>query len=108
MYFNQDLEEVQYFNPRDTIANIFFQIFYDKNFFKKINFLEEEKLIIAKKTVFFKNEKFNISIFFEKSPLIIRKIKVQNMNETITYSILNPNFNPLLDEDFFSLIKMKS
>ena len=103
MYFNQDLEEVQYFNPRKSIANIFFQIFFDKHFFNNANFHEKEKSLLINKKIIFENQEYNASIIFEKSPLIIRKIKIQNADDITTYSILDPNFNPLLDDSFFSM-----
>ena len=103
MYFNQDLEEVQYFNPHNSVANIFFQIFFDKHFFNNANFHKKEKTLLINKTIVFENQEYNMSIIFEKSPLIIRKIKIQNADNITTYSILNPNFNPLLDDSFFSM-----
>ena len=104
MYFNQDLEEVQYFNPRNSIANIFFQIFFDKYFFDDANFHEKEKSLLIYKTIVFENQEYGVSIIFEKSPLIIRKIKIENEGNTTTYSILDPNFNPSLDDGLFSLV----
>jgi outer membrane lipoprotein-sorting protein len=104
MYFNQDLEEVQYFNPRNSIANIFFQIFFDKYFFNDANFHEKEKSLLIYKTIVFENQEYGVSIIFEKSPLIIRKIKIENEGNITTYSILDPNFNPSLDDGLFSLV----
>ena len=104
MYFNQDLEEVQYFNPHNSIANIFFQIFFDKYFFNDANFYEKEKSLFIDKTIAFENQEYSVSIIFEKSPLIIRKIKIQNDGNITTYSILDPNFNPSLDDRLFSLV----
>ncbi|SVA93922.1 uncharacterized protein METZ01_LOCUS146776 [marine metagenome] len=104
MYFNQDLEEVQYFNPRKSIANIFFQIFFDKYFFNDANFHEKEKSLLIYKTIVFENQEYGVSIIFEKSPLIIRKIKIENEGNITTYSILDPNFNPSLDDGLFSLV----
>ena len=43
MYFNHDLNEVEYFNPTKTIGNIFYQIFYDNNFFKKTQSNDSKK-----------------------------------------------------------------
>ena len=104
MYFNQDLEEVQYFNPRKSIAKIFFQIFFDKYFFNDANFHEKEKSLFISKTIIFESQEYNVTIIFEKSPLIIRKIQIQNAGNITTYSILDPNFNPILDDGFFSLV----
>ena len=104
MYFNQDLEEVQYFNPRKSISKIFFQIFFDKYFFNDTNFHEKEKSLFISKTIIFESQEYNVTIIFEKSPLIIRKIQIQNAGNITTYSILDPNFNPILDDGFFSLV----
>ena len=104
MYFNQDLEEVQYFNPRKSIAKIFFQIFFDEYFFNDANFHEKEKSLFINKTIIFESQEYNVTIIFEKSPLIIRKIQIQNAGNITTYSILDPNFNPILDDGFFSLV----
>ena len=104
MYFNQDLEEVQYFNPRNSIAKIFFQIFFDKYFFNDANFHEKEKSLFINKTIIFESQEYNVTIIFEKSPLIIRKIQIENAGNITTYSILDPNFNPILDDGFFSLV----
>ena len=38
MYYNKDLEEVQYFNPKETAGNLLLNIFYEEDFlsnFKK-------------------------------------------------------------------------
>ena len=104
MYFNQDLEEVQYFNPRKSIAKIFFQIFFDEYFFNDASFHEKEKSLFITKTIIFESQEYNVTIIFEKSPLIIRKIQIQNAGNITTYSILDPNFNPILDDGFFSLV----
>ena len=37
MYFNKDLKEVEYFNPKKTMADIFFRVFNDELFFDKAN-----------------------------------------------------------------------
>ena len=35
MYFNVDLQEVEYFNTKNSIADIFFDVFYDEEFFRE-------------------------------------------------------------------------
>jgi len=104
MYFNQDLKEVQYFNPHKSVAKIFFQIFFDNYFFNGASAYEKENSLLINKIIIFENQEYNVSIIFEKSPLVIRKIKIQNDGNITTYSILDPNFNPLLDNDMFSLV----
>ena len=41
---------------------------------------------------------------FEDSPLVIRKININDENSKITYSIIDPNFNPNFDIKFFSMV----
>ena len=41
MYYNLDLKEVEYFNPKNTAAKIFFDFFYDKKFFEDVRFNDE-------------------------------------------------------------------
>ena len=39
MYFNVDLQEVEYFNPKNTIADMFFDFFYSKTFLNEGEFI---------------------------------------------------------------------
>lgn len=103
MYFNQDLEEVEYFNPKKTIANVFFKVFYDESFFDNSNFKEKENSIIIEKNIKFDNDDIFMKIYFEKSPLILRKLEIKNIDGLTSYSIVNPNFNPILNKKLFSL-----
>ena len=82
----------------------FFRYFFDKYFFNDANFHEKEKSLLIYKTIVFENQEYGVSIIFEKSPLIIRKIKIENEDNITTYSILDPNFNPSLDDGLFSLV----
>ncbi len=79
MYFNHDLNEVEYFNPTKTIGNIFYQIFYDNNFFNKTQLMIQTNSITA-----------------------IKNIK------NIVFSILNINHNPNFDKKFFSMTDPRS
>ena len=103
MYFNQDLEEVQYFNPEKSIAGIFFKIFNEPGFFLSSEVFEKEQTLIIEKKIISKNEDVNLEILFEKNPLIIRKITLENLEERIIFSIFNTNFNPIIKKDFFSM-----
>jgi len=103
MYFNQDLEEVEYFNPQKTIANVFFKFFYDQSFFDNSVFKEKENSIIIEKNIKFDNDEIFMKIYFEKSPLILRKLEIKNIDGITSYSIVNPNFNPILNKKLFSL-----
>ena len=103
MYFNHDLNEVEYFNPTKTIGNIFYQIFYDNNFFNKTQLMIQTNSITAIKNIRIDEEEVVLSIYFEQNPLILRKIEIKKNNENIIFSILNINHNPNFDKKFFSM-----
>ena len=104
MYFNKDLNELEYFNPKKTAAKVFFDIFNKKNYFIDSKFINEKNFIKIKKEISLnKDEKFELVLVFEKNPTIIRNIKIINQDNSWEYSLLNHNFNPELSSDFFSM-----
>ena len=104
MYFNHELNEVEYFNPTKTIGNIFYQIFYDNDFFKKTKLMIQKNSITAIKNVEIEGEGVILSIYFEQNPLILRKIEIKKNSESIVFSISNINHNPNFDKNLFSMI----
>ena len=103
MYFNIDLSEVQYFNPNNTAAEIFFDFFYNQKFLDKAEFFLEKNSFSFVKTMTLNNETNNVKIFFEESPIKLRKIEIVNSQGKISFTIINPNYNPDLDDEIFSL-----
>jgi len=103
MYYNLDLKEVEYFNPKNTVAKIFFDFFYDKNFLEGIKFNNENNSFDFIKKIKIKDEINNIKIIFEKSPIRLRKIEISNSEGLTSFTIVNANYNPILDDKMFSL-----
>jgi len=104
MYYNKDLEELEYFNPQKTQAKIFFDIFFKENFFEDSAYSEKEKVLEIKKNITLKDdENIGVKIIFEKKPILIRKIEIIKDDEIITYSISDHNFFPSLDDKMFSM-----
>ncbi len=103
MYFNVDLSEVQYFNPNNTAAEIFFDFFYNQKFLDKAEFFLENNSFSFAKTMTLNNETNNVEIFFEESPIKLRKIEIINAQGKTSFTIINPNYNPDLDDEIFSL-----
>ena len=104
MYFNKDLEELEYFNPQKNQAKIFFDIFFKKNYFENSLFSEKEKVVELNKKIFLEgSEVIDLKIIFEKKPTLIRKIEIKNNNEVTTYSISDHNFHPSFDKKMFSM-----
>ena len=103
MYFNVDLEEVEYFSTKNSIADVFFNVFYDEEFFYNSEIVEKKNTIEIKKIISTKEEKREILLFFEKSPLIIKQIKIKENNGYRVMTFINPNFNISYRENFFSI-----
>ena len=103
MYYNHDLKEVEYFNPKNTVAKIFFDFFYDKKFLEGIKFNNEKNSFDFVKKIKIKDEINNIKIIFEKSPIKLRKIEISNSDSFTSFAIINANYNPVLDDKIFSL-----
>ena len=103
MYYNVDLKEVEYFNPKNTVAKIFFDFFYDKRFLEDIKFNNDNNSFNFIKRIKIKDDIYNIKIIFEKSPIKLRKIEISNSEGLTSFTIVNANYNPDLDDNLFSL-----
>tara|TARA_B100000029_G_scaffold110309_1_gene102173 strand:+ start:1230 stop:1820 length:591 start_codon:yes stop_codon:yes gene_type:complete len=104
MYFNKDLQEVEYFNTRKSEANIFFEILKNKNFLDNAEIKGGKKNIIVKKKYKFDENIYLAELIFEQNPNLLRKIKV-GFNETnYTISFFNHSFNQDFRKNFFSLV----
>jgi len=103
MYFNKDLSEVQYFNPKDTPAEIFMNIFTSFDFFENSKIIRKKSYFFLEKNVFIENEKHKIKVYFEEMPLELRKIDISGNISNFSLSIINLNFNPFFDKSIFSL-----
>ena len=103
MYFNVDLNEVQYFNPDKTVAEFFFNLFYKKNFLDDAEIVLDKDIYGLKKNITIQDEDNLIKVFFEKSPLKLRKIELTNSQGTVSFGITNINYNPDLNDKLFSL-----
>ena len=103
MYFNVDLEEVEYFSTKNSIADIFFNVFYEEKFFYNSKIVEKKNTIEIKKIISTNEEKKEILIFFEKNPLIIKQIKIKENEGYRVMTFINPNFNISFRKNFFSI-----
>ena len=103
MYFNVDLEDVEYFNTKNSISDIFFNVFFDKDFFNNSKIVEKKNTIEIKKIISTSEEKREILIFFERNPLLIKQIKIKENEGYRVMTFINPNFNISFRESFFSI-----
>tara|TARA_Y100001960_G_scaffold40094_1_gene38955 strand:- start:629 stop:961 length:333 start_codon:yes stop_codon:yes gene_type:complete len=104
MYFNKDLQEVEYFNTRKSEANIFFQILKNKNFLDDAEIKDGKKNIIVKKKYRFDEIIYLAELIFEQNPYLLRKIKVSFNENYYTISFFNHSFNQDFRKNFFSLV----
>ena len=105
MYYNYDLEEDEFFNPKNTNAWVFYDIFRNPLFFEDGNIeIKNNELVLEKKGVAKDEKNFLIRVFFEKKPLVLRSIEVIIENENLKLSIYNHRYYEEFDKDFFKLI----
>tara|TARA_B100001057_G_scaffold464077_1_gene518884 strand:+ start:953 stop:1549 length:597 start_codon:yes stop_codon:yes gene_type:complete len=105
MYYNYELEEDEFFNPKNTNAWFIYEIFRNNLFFDNSLITEENKELILEKKGFNNEDKyFTIKLYFEKKPLVLRAVEVIYDDEFLKLSIFNHNYNEEFDENFFKLI----
>ena len=105
MYFNYELEEDEFFDPRNTSAWFFYNIFRNPFFFKEAVIKKGDKeLIIERNGSDEELGNYLIRVYFEDSPLILRKIEVLINGDLMLLSIFNHKYNENFDKDFFKLI----
>ena len=108
MYYNYELEEDEFFNPKDTNAWFFYDIFRNPIFFKDgIMEVQDKELVIKKRGIDNEGRNYLIKIFFEESPLMLRRIEISFDDNFLKLSIFNHTYNESFDKQFFKLINPK-
>ena len=108
MYYNYELEEDEFFNPKNTNAWFFYDIFRNPYFFEDSKIVLKDKEIILNKSGFDSEEtKYLIKVYFENNPVILRKIEVFINDAFLQISIFDHNYNEDFDKSFFKLINPK-
>ena len=108
MYYNYELEEDEFFNPKNTNAWFFYDIFRNPYFFEDSKIIVKNNEIILNKSGFDSEEtKYLINIYFENNPVILRKIEVFINDAFLQISIFDHNYNEDFDKNFFKLISPK-
>ena len=108
MYYNYELEEDEFFDPKNTNAWFFYDIFRNPGFFEDSKLKLKNKEIILEKSGFNNEQtKYLINVYFENNPMILRKIEVFINDEFLQISIFNHSYNEDFDKNFFKLINPK-
>ncbi len=105
MYYDYVLEEDEFFNPKNTNAWFFYDIFRNPYFFEDGEIeVKNNELLLEKKGIDNEEKNFVIRVLFEKQPLILRGIEVVVNDDILKLSIYNHSYNEVFDKSFFKLI----
>ena len=108
MYYDYTLEEDEFFNPKNTNAWFFYDIFRDPLFFEDgIIEVNNNEILLEKKGTDNEENSFVIRVLFEKNPLVLRGIEVVINDDVLKLSIYNHSYNEVFDKNFFKLINPK-
>ena len=108
MYYNYELEEDEFFNPKNTNAWFFYNIFRNPHFFEKSKLLiKQNEIILEESGVNHEKTQYLIKVYFENKPIILRKIEIFINDDFLEISIFNHNYNENFDKDLFKLINPK-
>jgi len=108
MYYNYELEEDEFFDPKNTNAWFFYDIFMNPIFFDdSLIEIKNNELTIVKKGLYNDEQSYLIKLYFEKNPLVLRNIEVIINDDILKLSIFNHNYNEEYEKDFFKLINPK-
>ncbi len=104
MYYNYDLDEDEFFDPKDTSAWFFFEIFNNLEFLLDSKIIFENKNIVLEKKGLTNNEDYNLKIYMENKPVLLRKIELILPNDEISLSFFDHNYNEEFPKKYFKLI----
>ena len=108
MYYNYELEEDEFFNPKNTNAWFFYDIFRNPYFFEDSKIVvKDNEIMLEKSGLDSEKTEYLINVYFENNPVILRKIEVFINGEFLQISIFDHNYNENFDESFFKLINPK-
>ena len=91
MYYNYDLDEDEFFNPNDTSAWFFSDIFNNPGEFFNTNskITSKNNYVILEKKIVSDLESYKIAVYFENKPLLLRKIKLNYNDNNLNISLFN-------------------
>jgi len=108
MYYDYVLEEDEFFNPKNTNAWFFYDIFRNPLFFEDAKVeVKNNELLLEKKGTDNEEKNFVIRVIFEKKPLVLRGVEVIINDDILKLSIYNHSYNEVFHKDLFKLINPK-
>ena len=85
------------------MGQFFLDLFNRENFLSKTSITHKIGYLYITKEIYLDEILHTINIYFEKNPIQLRKIEVKNKLSTMSFTLLNPDFNPNLQDQIFSL-----
>ena len=107
MYYNFELDEDEFFDPQNTSAWFFFDIFKNKHFLNDAILQSKNKNILIQKQGELNGGIYNLEIDFENNPLVLRKIRLDTADTYLKLSFFDHVYNQEFSDDFFKLINPK-
>ena len=104
MYYNYELDEDEFFNPKNSSAWFFYDIFNNPDFFDNTKLTELNNNVILERIGNSELGDFKIEIFFENKPLVLRMVKLNLDDEYLELSFFNHSHNETFNKRFFRLI----
>lgn len=105
MYFNEDLMEVEYFNPKKTALKTIQTLFDLENASKESYEIYIKEKVLEVKLIANKIENVNsFSVFFQTDPMELKKIEWRDEVGKSVFSILNIINNKDFDKKVFSMV----
>ena len=104
VYINHELREEEFFSTEKNIIKIFYDVFLDSNFFSSLIYEKKQEEIVFKKLIEIDTTTTHLKIFFENSPLVLRKIIAETEGEIISISFNEHKYNNIFNKDFFSFV----
>ena len=83
---------------------VFFDIFNNPEIFYESTLIKEKNYIVIKKEENNEIGEYNLNVYFENNPLLIRKIALNYQDTQLVLSIFNHTYNKEYDKNFFKLI----
>ena len=104
IYINHNLKESQFFNTNKSFVDVFFKIFNKDYFLDKPNIEMTKNQIQLTETTEIDSIVYTIKIFYENSPIKLRKIIISEQNKILELGFFDHRFVKRFDKNFFSMI----
>ena len=104
MYYNYDLQEDEFFDPKDTSAWFFFEIFNNMMFLQDSIVTNDKNNLILTKNGVNDDQRYTLKIYFENNPLVLRRVDLELDEIFLSLSFFNHDYNAKFDKNAFKLI----